>query len=118
MLCSSSQDLQHAQGEFAAECKAAKMRLGTSKSEAIVRKMVVCPLQVGEQFLPQMEELNYLGVLFTSEGKMECEVDRQIDAEAAVMWSLCWSFLVKKELSRKVKTSICELINVPTFTYG
>ncbi|KAI3359710.1 hypothetical protein L3Q82_013807 [Scortum barcoo] len=65
-----------------AECEAAGMRISTSKSEAMVldRKRVACPLQVGGEVLPQVEEFKYLGVLFTSEGKMECEIDRRIGA--------------------------------------
>ena len=56
------------------------MRISTSKSEAMVLswKRVDCPLQVGEESLPQMEEFKYLRVLFMSEGKMEWEVDRWI----------------------------------------
>jgi len=37
------------------------------------RKKVVCPLQVGGEILPKVEEFKYLGVLFTTEG------DWQID---------------------------------------
>jgi len=44
------------------------------------RKRVACPLQVGGEILPQAEEFKYLGVLFTSEGRMEQEIDRQIGA--------------------------------------
>ena len=39
-------------------------------------KRVDCSLQVGRESLPQVEELKYLRVLFTSEGKMEREIDR------------------------------------------
>ncbi|KAI3377533.1 hypothetical protein L3Q82_008699 [Scortum barcoo] len=75
-----SQDLQHVLERFAAECEAAGMRISTSKSEAMVldRKRVACPLQVGGEVLPQVEEFKYLGVLFTSEGKIEREIDRRI----------------------------------------
>ncbi|KAI3368141.1 hypothetical protein L3Q82_007873 [Scortum barcoo] len=77
-------------GLHAAECEAAGMRISTSKSEAMVldRKRVACPLQVGGEVLPQVEEFKYLGVLFTSEGKMEREIDRQIGAASAVMRSV------------------------------
>ncbi|KAI3358949.1 hypothetical protein L3Q82_015335 [Scortum barcoo] len=70
---------------FAAECEAAGMRISTSKSEAMVldRKRVACPLRVGGEVLPQVEEFKYLGVLFTSEGKMEREIDRRIGAASA-----------------------------------
>ncbi|KAK3574546.1 hypothetical protein QTP86_009546 [Hemibagrus guttatus] len=82
------------------------------------RKKVACTLQVGGEFLPQVEEFKYLGVLFTSEGRMDREIDRRIGAAAAVMRSMYRSVVVKKELSRKAKLSIYQLIYVPTLTYG
>ncbi|KAI3377171.1 hypothetical protein L3Q82_009083 [Scortum barcoo] len=105
----SSQDLQQSVLErFAAECEAAGMRISTSKSEAMVldRKRVVCPLWVSGEVLPQVEEFKYLGVLFTSEGKMEREIDRRIGAASAVMRLVYRTVVVKKELSRKAKLSI------------
>ncbi|KAI3369449.1 hypothetical protein L3Q82_007667 [Scortum barcoo] len=62
LLASSSQDLQHVLERFAAECEAAGVRMSTSKSEAMVldRKRVACPLRVGGEVLPQVEEFNYL----------------------------------------------------------
>ncbi|KAI3370284.1 hypothetical protein L3Q82_024458 [Scortum barcoo] len=101
------QDLQHVLERFAAECEAAGMRISTSKSEAMVldRKRVACPLQVGGEVLPQVEEFKYLGVLFTSEGKIEREIDRRIGAASAVMRSVYRTVVVKKELSRKAKLS-------------
>ncbi|KAK3524832.1 hypothetical protein QTP86_007573 [Hemibagrus guttatus] len=119
LLASSSLDLQHALGRFAAECEAAG-RVSTSKSEAMVldRKKVTCTLHVGGEVLPQVEEFKYLGVLFTSEGRMDREIDRRIGAAAAVMRSMYRSVVVKKELSRKATLSIYQSIYVPTLTYG
>ncbi|KAI3358272.1 hypothetical protein L3Q82_003269 [Scortum barcoo] len=70
----SSQDLQHVLERFAAECEAAGMRISTSKSEAMVldRKRVACPLRVGGEVLPQVEEFKYLGVLFTKLSDLQC----------------------------------------------
>ncbi|XP_061618152.1 uncharacterized protein LOC133471975 [Phyllopteryx taeniolatus] len=82
------------------------------------RKRVACHLQVGDEILPQVEEFKYLGVLFTSEGRMEWEIDRRIGAASAVMRTLYRSVVVKKELSRKAKLSIYRSIFVPTLTYG
>ncbi|KAK3553774.1 hypothetical protein QTP70_009300 [Hemibagrus guttatus] len=120
LLSPSSLDLQHALGRFAAECEEAGMRVSTSKSEAMVlaRKKVACTLQVGGEVLPQVEQFKYLGVLFTSEGRMDREIDRRIGAAAAVMRSMYRSVVVKKELSRKAKLSIYQSIYVPTLTYG
>ncbi len=55
---------------FAAKCEADGMMISTSKSEAMLlsRKPVDCPLRVGNESLPQVEEFKYLGVLFTSKG--------------------------------------------------
>ncbi|XP_057696067.1 uncharacterized protein LOC130918404 [Corythoichthys intestinalis] len=96
------------------------MRISTSKSEAMVlsRKRVDCSLQVGGEFLPQVEEFKYLGILFTSEGRSEREIDRRIGAASAVLRALNQSLVVKRELSRKAKLSIYRSIYIPTLTYG
>jgi len=57
-----------------------------------------CSLRVGNELLPQAKEFKYLGVLFTSEGKMEREMDRRIGAASTVMRALYWSVVVKREL--------------------
>ncbi|XP_061622105.1 furin (paired basic amino acid cleaving enzyme) a isoform X2 [Phyllopteryx taeniolatus] len=88
------------------------MRISTSKSETMVlsRKRVACPLQVGDEILPQVEEFKYLAVLFTSEGRMEREMDRRIGAASAVMQTLYRSDILKLSIYRS--------IYVPTLTYG
>ncbi|CAL9694307.1 unnamed protein product [Knipowitschia caucasica] len=73
---------------------------------------------VGGEVLPQVEEFKYLGVLFTSEGRMEREIDRRISAACAVMRSLYRTVVVKRELSQKAKLSIYRSIFVPSLTYG
>ena len=68
LLAPSDGDLQLSLELFAAECEVAGMRISTSKSETMVLswKRVGCSLQVVSEVLPQVEELKYLGVLFTS----------------------------------------------------
>ncbi|MDF4981257.1 hypothetical protein P3565_23090, partial [Vibrio parahaemolyticus] len=73
-------------------------------------------LQVGGEVLPQVEEFKYLGILFTSEGRMEREINRRIGAASAV--TLNRSVVVKTELSQKAKLLIYQSIYVPTLTYG
>ncbi|XP_049451749.1 acetylserotonin O-methyltransferase 2 isoform X2 [Epinephelus fuscoguttatus] len=120
LLAPSNSDLQLSLGRFAAECEAARMRISTSKSEAMVlsRKRVDCPLQVRGEVLPLVEEFKYLGIFFTSEGRMEREIDRRTGAASAVMQALNRSIVVKRELSQKAKLSIYRSIYVPTLTYG
>ncbi|TWW81730.1 R2DM Retrovirus-related Pol polyprotein from type II retrotransposable element [Takifugu flavidus] len=120
LLASSARDLQLSLDRFAAACEAAGMKISTSKSKAMVldRKKVEFLLRVKEEILPQVEEFKYLGVLFTSEGRMEWEIDRRIGAASAVMRTLHRSVVVKRELSQKAKLSIYRSIFVPTLTYG
>lgn len=43
---------------------------------------------LGDQLLSQSKEFEYLRVLFTSDGEMEHEMDKQHDAALAVMQAL------------------------------
>jgi len=96
LLASSDRGLRHSLGHFAAECEAAGMRVGTSKSEAMVLCLKPVDCSVGTECLPEAKEFKYLGVLFTREGKMEREIDRRIGAAAAVKQALYRSVLVKR----------------------
>ncbi|TWW80607.1 R2 Retrovirus-related Pol polyprotein from type I retrotransposable element [Takifugu flavidus] len=111
LLASLTRDLQLSLDRFAAARETAGMKISTSKSKAMVlnRKKVECLLRVKEEILPQVEEFKYLGVLFTSEGRMEQEVDRRIGAASAVMRTLHQSVVAKR---------IYRSIFVPTLTYG
>ena len=73
------------------------MRISTSKSEAMVlsQKKVQSLFWVGEEILPQVEEIEYLRVLCTSKAKMEQEIDRRFGVASAVMRTLCQSAMVK-----------------------
>ena len=82
------------------------------------RKRVECTFWVRDEILPQVEEFKYFGVLFTSEGRLEREIDRRIGAVSAVTQTLHGSVVVKRELSRKAKLLIYQSIFIPTLTYG
>lgn len=56
-----------------------------------------------------------LRVLFMSEGRVEHEIYRR---NGAVMWTLYWSVMVKRELRGKRKLSIYQSIYVPILTCG
>lgn len=74
-------------------------------------KRVECPFWVGEELLPQMEKFKCLGVLFTSEERMEREI-----RESLTTLTLYWPVVVKYKPSQKAK--IYRLIYFPTFTYS
>uniref|UniRef100_A0A8C6NPK6 Reverse transcriptase domain-containing protein n=1 Tax=Nothobranchius furzeri TaxID=105023 RepID=A0A8C6NPK6_NOTFU len=95
LLASSSSDLQLLLGRFAAECEAAGMRISTG-TMVLDQERVACQLRVGREVLPQVEEFKYLRVLFTSEGRRDQEIDRQIGSASAVMRTLSRSVMVKR----------------------
>ena len=122
-MAPSACDLQHSLDRFTAECEVTGMRITTSKchgSKAMVlsRKPMDCLLRVGNEFLPQVKEVKYLGILFSSEGTRECEMGRRIRAAGAVLRLLCRTMVMKRELSQKAKLSIYRSIFIPTLTYG
>ncbi|KAI3373194.1 hypothetical protein L3Q82_006510 [Scortum barcoo] len=86
LLASSGQDLQHVLGRFAAECEAARdenQQPPSRRTWFSTGKGWLALSGLGGEVLPQVEEFKYLGVLFTSEGKMEREIDRRIGAASA-----------------------------------
>lgn len=52
------------------------MKVMSFKSETMVldQRWVKCPLR--KEYFPQVEKFTYLGILFTSDGIMELEMDR------------------------------------------
>ena len=77
-------------------------------------------LQVRGKDLPQVEEFQgeYLGVLFTSDGKRDCEISCRLGQSAAVMSSLHRIVVVKTELSHKAMLFVYQLVYIPILTYG
>lgn len=51
------------------------MKIGTCKSEVLHGAKVAFHLRVGGETLPHVEEVKYLGILFTSEGTRDEKVD-------------------------------------------
>ncbi len=85
-------------------------------------KMVNYCFGLTETELPlQVKELEYLRVLFTSEHKMERDIDRLIGAESAVKRNdaaVTQDCLGKDRASRKVKFPKCHLLYVLTLICG
>ena len=44
----------------------------------------------GSEILPQVEEFKYPGVLFMSDGRTEQEINKQIGAGSAVVWTVVY----------------------------
>ena len=120
LLASSEAELQHALNSFAAACDIAGMKISTFKTEILhlSRNPVQCFLQVGDVSLHQVEKFKYLGVAFTSDGRLDKELDVQLGKATSLMRTLHHSVVLKRELLRKAKLSVFKSIFVPIFTHG
>lgn len=74
-------------------------------------------LEVGE-LLPQAMDFKYLGVLFTSDGRMEQEKQVVVGMASVVMQELYRTVVAKKDLSRKAMLLIYRSVYVPTLIYS
>ena len=120
LLGSSGGDLQQALKRFAAECCKAGMRVSVAKTETLVlsRKPSQCTLHVSGTSLRQVEKFKYLGVVFTSDGRQEAELDARIAGDGAVMRQFQHSILRRGEVGKKAKLAIFSSVFVPIHTYS
>lgn len=72
---------------------------------------------VRDEMLPQVEEFQYLRVLFMGDREKGHMIDNWIGEASAVLRTLYWSFVMKKEQNCKAKLSIYLSVYVP-LTYG
>ena len=115
-LASSGAGLQYALDRFAAECTMAGMQISTKKTEFMVfsRQKEQCAMNVNGTPLNQVEKFKYLGVEFSSDARLDCEIDRHIGSASATLRSLYRSVVTKKEVSRRTKMAIFNAVYRPT----
>ena len=65
-----------------------------------------------------IKAVEFVGVAFTSDGRLDGELDTRIDKDSAVMQALHYSVVIKRELLNKAKHSIFKIIFVPILIYG
>ena len=89
-LASSSAGLQRALDRFAAECTMAGMQISTKKTEVMVlsRQKEQCAVNVNGTPLNQVEKFKYLGIEFSNDARLDCEIDRRIGSASAILRSL------------------------------
>jgi len=100
---STESSLQRALNDFAAACDNAGMKLSTIKTEVLIfREPDQSSLQMSGASLKQLEKFKYLWVVFMSDGRQDVELDtRMSKANSAVMRTLQYSVVMKRELTKK-----------------
>ncbi|VDP47374.1 unnamed protein product [Soboliphyme baturini] len=84
---SSETDLRCSLERFAAECDVTGLRVNASETKSVVlsRSPAHCSLQINGEAVEQVGKFKYLGTVFTSDGKLEEEIDRRIRVAGGVL---------------------------------
>jgi len=100
MRGSSHQGLHHAVGRFSAAYDQAGMEITTKKIEvlSLSRRPRHCTRQVSGNTLQHVETSMYLGMVFTSDGSRNKDIDTRIGKANAVLCELYCSVVTEQEI--------------------
>ena len=84
----------------------------------VARKSEECEVKIGEETIEQVDAMKYLGVMISSDGSMEKEVEARIGSATQVIGGLSEIVLKRKELSRNTKLKVMNATMMPTLLYG
>ena len=95
-----------------------KVNWRKTKVMSVARKSEECEVKIGEEVIDQVEEMKYLGVMISSDGRMEKEVEARIGSATRVIGGMNEAVLKRKELSRSTKLTVVNATMMPTLVYG
>ena len=97
-----------------------EMKVNWRKTKVMraARKSEECEIKIGDEVLEQVDAMKYLGVLISSDGSMEKEVEARIGSAARVVGGMSETVLRRKELSKSTKLKVVNATMVPTLLYG
>lgn len=72
----------------------------------------------GDEELEQVTSYEYLGALFTSDGKIEEELKNRVRKATNVYFQINNTLIGKKEVSQEAKKRVFNSVYIPTLTYG
>ena len=90
-----------------------KVNWRKTKVMRVARKSEDC-----EEVIDQVDEMKYLGVIVSSDGRMEKEVEARIGNATQVIGGMNETVLKRKELSRSTKLKVVNATMIPTLLYG
>ena len=89
-----------------------------TKVMRIARKREECEVKIDEEVIEQVDVMKYLGVMISSDGRMEKEVEARIGGATRVIGGLNDVVPRRKELSRSTKLKVVNATVMPTLLYG
>ena len=119
MMAESQEAVQHNMQELNDRLEEWEMKANWQKTRVmrIGRKIDVCNVEVNGQEVEQMEVMKYLGVMISSDGSMDSEVEQRIGMASKMIGAIGRTVLGRKELTG-TKVRVVNAMAIPTLTYG
>ena len=120
MMAESEEALQHNMQELNDRLEEWEMKANWQKTRVmrIGRKKDVCTVEVNGQEVKQVEVMKYLGVMISSDGSMDSEVEQRIGMASKMIGAIGRTVLGRKELTKDTKVRVVNAMVIPTLTYG
>ena len=78
----------------------------------------MCNVEVNVQEVEQVEVMKYLGVMISSDGSMDSEVEQRIGMASKMIGAIGRTVLGRKELTKSTKLRVVNAMVILTLTYG
>ena len=95
-----------------------KMHLGKTKVMMVSRTEEDCNLNIEGEDSETVKKLKYLGVMVSSDGLCDEEIEQRVGAAAKVVGAMRKEVLERRELLKKTKLRVFNAMVVPTLIYG
>ena len=118
MMAESEEALQHNMQELNDRLEEWEMKVNWQNTRVmrIGRKKDVCKVEDNGQEVEKVEVMKYLGVMISSDGSMDSEVEQRIGMASKIIGAIGRTVLGRKELTKGTKVRVVNVI--PTLTYG
>ena len=95
-----------------------KMHLGKTKVMMVSRTEEDCNLNIEGEDIETVKKLKYLGTMVSSDGLGDEEIEQRVGAAAKVVGAMRKEVLERRELMKKIKLRVFNVMVMPTLIYG
>ena len=95
-----------------------KVKWRKTKVMRVARKSEECEVKIGKEIIKQVDAMKYLGVMISSDGSMDKEVEARIGNATRVIGGMNEMVLRKKEQSRSTKLKVVNATVMTKLMYG
>ena len=95
-----------------------KVNWRKTKVMKVARERGDCEVRVGDQAVEQVDEMKYLGVMLSSDGRMQKEMEARIGSATRMIGGMSEAVLRRRELSKCTKLKVVNATMMPSLLYG